>query len=274
MLPPTTLDSFGHLQGANDMAEEVLKVTRHPNYAVLTLNRPEKRNALNQPMIEALNNALVKFESDREIRALLLRGEGASFCAGIDLKEVAEASGSHNPTSLETVFGRLERFPVPTIAAVQGAALAGGLELALHCDLRIASENAKLGMTLGRVGLMVPYDFTRKLIEVCGSANTAWILYTADLLDAERSRHMNIVHEVVADAKLGEAATALAERIADNAPLSLRAMKATVRRCMTETFDAWHDDLLQMARAVRDSSDAREGVRAFLEKRKPVWKAN
>jgi len=217
------------------MAEEVLKVTRHPNYAVLTLNRPEKRNALNQPVIEALNNALVKFESDREIRALLLRGEGASFCAGIDLKEVAEASGSHNPTSLETVFGRLERFPVPTIAAIQGAALAGGLELALHCDLRIASENAKLGMTLGRVGLMVPYDFTRKLIEVCGSANTAWILYTADLLDAERSRHMNIVHEVVADAKLGEAATALAERIADNAPLSLRAMKATVRPAMTDT---------------------------------------
>lgn len=118
------------------MAEEVLKVTRHPNYAVLTLNRPEKRNALNQPLIEALNQALAQFENDREIRALLLRGEGASFCAGIDLKEVDETSGVHNPTSLESVFGRLERFPVPTIAAVQGAALAGGLELALHCDLR------------------------------------------------------------------------------------------------------------------------------------------
>jgi enoyl-CoA hydratase/carnithine racemase len=269
-----SLDLSHRQQGANDMAEEVLKITRHPNHAVLTLNRPEKRNALNQPMIEALNNALVKFESDREIRALLIRGEGASFCAGIDLKEVAEATGPHNPTSLESVFGRLERFPVPTIAAIQGAALAGGLELALHCDLRIASENAKLGMTLGRVGLMVPYDFTRKLIEVCGSANTAWILYTADVLDAERSRHMNMVHEVVADAKLGDAATRLAERIADNAPLSLRAMKATVRRCMSETFNAWHDDLLQMARSVRDSKDAREGVVAFLEKRKPVWKAN
>jgi enoyl-CoA hydratase/carnithine racemase len=267
------LATIRHQQGANDMAEEVLKVTRHPNYAVLTLNRPEKRNALNQPLIDALDQALRKFEGDREVRALLLRGEGASFCAGIDLKEVDETSGVHNPTSLESVFGRLERFPVPTIAAVQGAALAGGLELALHCDLRIASENAKLGMTLGRVGLMVPYDFTRKLIEVCGSANTAWILYTADLLDAERGRHMNIVHDVVADAKLGEATTALAEKIAANAPLSLRAMKATVRRCMSETFDAWHDDMLQMARSVRESSDAKEGVRAFLEKRKPVWKA-
>jgi enoyl-CoA hydratase/carnithine racemase len=269
----TKSDLFDRPRGATDMAEEVLKITRQTNYAVLTLNRPEKRNALNQPLIDALDQALRKFENDREIRALLLRGEGASFCAGIDLKEVDETSGVHNPTSLESVFGRLERFPVPTIAAVQGAALAGGLELALHCDLRIASENAKLGMTLGRVGLMVPYDFTRKLIEVCGSANTAWILYTADLLDAERGRHMNIVHDVVPDAKLAEATTALAEKIAANAPLSLRAMKATVRRCMSETFDAWHDDMLQMARSVRESSDAKEGVRAFLEKRKPVWKA-
>jgi enoyl-CoA hydratase/carnithine racemase len=255
------------------MAEQVLKVTRHANYAVLTLNRPEKRNALNQPLIEALNQALAQFENDKEVRALLLRGEGASFCAGIDLREVDEAAGGHNPTSLEYVFGRLERFPVPTIAAVHGAALAGGLELALHCDLRVASANAKLGMTLGRVGLMVPYDFTRKLIEICGSANTAWILYTAELIDAERGRHMAMVHEVVADAKLAEVTTALAEKIADNAPLSLRAMKATVRRCMTDTFDAWHDDLLRLAREVRESKDAKEGVRAFLEKRKPSWQA-
>ncbi len=255
------------------MADEVLKITRHQNYATLTLNRPEKRNALNQPLIDAINSALAQFENDKTIRALLLRGEGGSFCAGIDLKEVDEAEAGHNPNSLEHVFGRLERFPVPTIAAVQGAALAGGLELALHCDLRIAADNARLGMTLGKVGLMVPYDFTRKLIEVCGAANTAWILYTADLIDAERGRHMNMVHDVVPAAKLDEITGALAEKVAGNAPLSLRAMKATVRRCMSESFNAWHDDMLQMATAVRRSGDAKEGVRAFLEKRKPVWKA-
>src|SRR5580698_201815 len=101
------------------MAEEVLKVTRHGNYAVLTLNRPEKRNALNQPMIEALDQALRKFEGDREVRALLLRGEGGSFCAGIDLKEVDEISGMHNPTSVESVCARLDRIPVTTIAGAQ-----------------------------------------------------------------------------------------------------------------------------------------------------------
>jgi enoyl-CoA hydratase/carnithine racemase len=256
------------------MADNILKVSRHTNYAVLTLNRPEKRNALNQPMIEALNSALAALESEREIRAILIRGEGAAFCAGVDLKEVDESGSSgHNTTSLESVFGRLEKFPVPTIAAVHGSALAGGLELALHCDLRIATDSARLGMTLGRVGLMVPYDFTRKLIEVCGAANTAWILYTADLIDGERGRAMGLVHEIVPAVKLESHAAALAERVAANAPLSLRAMKATVRRCMTETFDAWHDDLSRMARDVRKSADAHEGVRAFLEKRKPVWKA-
>jgi len=130
-----------------------------------------------------------------------------------------------------------------------------------------------LGMTLGRVGLMVPYDFTRKLIEVCGAANTAWILYSADLIEAPRGREMNMVHEVVPDSKLAEVATALAEKVAGNAPLSLRAMKATVRRCMSASFDAWHEDMLKMARDVRQSEDAKEGVRAFLEKRKPVWQA-
>ena len=255
------------------MADEVLKVSRQQNYAVLTLNRPEKRNALNQPMIEALNRTLIELEGDKEIRALLVRGEGASFCAGVDLKEVDESAGGHNVASLEGTFGRLEKFPVPTIAAVQGAALAGGLELALHCDLRIASDTARLGMTLGKVGLMVPYDFTRKLIEICGAANTAMILYSADLFNAEQGLKMGLVNQVVSDASLGETASAMAVKVAGNAPLSLRAMKATVRRCMSETFDAWHDDMLRMAREVRQSADAKEGVRAFLEKRKPSWRA-
>jgi enoyl-CoA hydratase/carnithine racemase len=254
------------------MATEILRLERRQNYAVITLNRPEKRNALNQELIHSLDQALRSIEADKEIRAVVLRGEGNHFCAGIDLQEVARAESGHNPTTLEQAFGRLERLPVPTIAAIQGAALAGGLELALHCDLRIASEDARLGMTLGRIGLMVPYDFTRKLIEIMGSPNTAYILYTAEPVDGRRALVMGMVHEVVAASKLNEAASALAEKVASNAPLSLRAMKATVRRCMSETFDAYHDDLLDLARRVRQSEDAREGVRAFLEKRKPVWR--
>jgi len=255
------------------MAEQVLKVARHPNYVTLTLNRPDKRNSLNSELLEALDKALVEIESDKEVRAVILKGEGKHFCAGIDLAELDRVEGGHNPASIERVFYRLEQLPAITIAAVNGAALAGGMELALHCDLRIAADDSKWGMTLGKVGLMVPYDFVRKLIECLGAPNTGIILYTADLYDAKRMYDMGALFQVVAAAELDKSATALAEKIASNAPLSLRTMKATVRRCMSGTFDAFHEDVLRMATDVRRSKDAKEGVRAFLEKRKPNWKA-
>jgi enoyl-CoA hydratase/carnithine racemase len=255
------------------MAEEILKVERHPNYVTLTLNRPEKRNSLNQALLEAMDQALISIENDKEIRALILRGAGKSFCAGIDLAEADRLEGGHNPVSIERVFHRLEQFPVPTIAAVQGAALAGGCELALHCDLRVAAEDARIGMTVARVGLLVPYDFIRKLIEIIGAANTAQILYTAEPVTAERALQMGMVHEVVPNEKLDSAAASWAEKVSSNAPLSLRAMKKSMRRSMSAANDAWHDDILEMGRMVRSSKDAREGIRAFLEKRKPAWRA-
>src|SRR5581483_4197054 len=250
------------------MAEEVLKIERQPNYLTLTLNRPEKRNSLNAALLEAMDKALAASENDKEIRALIVRGAGKSFCAGLDLAEADRLEGGHSPVGIERVFHRLEQFPVPTIAAVQGAALAGGCELALHCDLRVAAQDARIGMTVARVGLLVPYDFIRKLIEVIGSANTAQILYTG-----ERVTQMGMVHEVVAVDKLDAAAVAWAEKVAANAPLSLRTMKKSLRRSMSAAFDAWHDDILEMGRMVRASKDAKEGIRAFLEKRKPVWRA-
>ncbi len=255
------------------MAEEILKLERQPNYVTLTLNRPEKRNSLNQALLEAMDEVLVSMENDKEIRALILRGAGKSFCAGIDLAEADRLEGGHSPVSIERVFHRLEQFPVPTIAAVQGAALAGGCELALHCDLRVAGEDARIGMTVARVGLLVPYDFIRKLIEIIGAANTAQILYTAEPVSAERALQMGMVHEVVPNEKLDSAAATWAEKISSNAPLSLRTMKKSMRRSMTASNDAWHDDILEMGRVVRSSKDAREGIRAFLEKRKPVWRA-
>jgi enoyl-CoA hydratase/carnithine racemase len=254
------------------MSEQVVTLRRHQNWAALSLNRPDKRNALNVDVLNGMDKALREIEHDKDIRAVVIRGEGRHFCAGIDLAEVEQAEGGHNPASLENVFHRIEQMPAITIAAVQGAAIAGGLELALHCDLRIAADDAKCGMTLGKVGLMVPYDFTRKLIEVVGAANTSLILFTADLFDARRVYEMGMVSQVVPATALDETVTALAEKVAGNAPLSLRAMKATVRRCMSETFDAWHTDMLDLARAVRQSKDAKEGPRAFLEKRKPAWR--
>lgn len=255
------------------MADDILKIERQPNYLTLTMNRPEKRNSLNQALLDAIDKALIASENDKEIRAVILRGAGKSFCAGLDLAEADRAEGGHSPVSIERVFHRLEQFPVPTIAAMQGAALAGGCEIALHCDLRVAAQDARIGMTVARVGLLVPYDFIRKLIEVIGSANTAQILYTGEPVNAERALQMGMVHEVVANDKLEASSVAWAEKVAANAPLSLRTMKKSMRRSMSAAYDAWHDDILDMARVVRTSKDAKEGIRAFLEKRKPVWRA-
>lgn len=255
------------------MASELFKVERLHNYAILTLNRPEKRNSMNQPMLAAINEALASIEDDKEMRAVILRGNGKAFCSGIDLAEAANTEGGHNPVNLEHMFHRLENMPVPVIAAMQGAALAGGCELALHCDIRVAADDLRMGMTVARVGLVVPYNFIRKLIEIIGSANTAQILYTAEPVKAERALAMGMIHEIVPAEKLDEAAIAWADRISANAPLSLRVMKKSIRRALSASNDAWHDDLTEMARTVRSSKDAKEGMRAFLEKRKPVWKA-
>ncbi len=253
------------------MPETVLKVERHNHFVTLTLNRAEKRNALNVALMQALDDAITSIEGDQEIRAVIVRGAGSSFCSGLDLAEADRLEGGQGAVNIERVFHRLAHLPVPTIAAVQGAALAGGCELALHCDLRIAAQDLRIGMTVARVGLLVPYDFIRKLIEIIGAANTAQILYTAEPVNAERALRMGMVHEVVPNADLDATVNSWAERISANAPLSLRVMKQSMRRALSNSNNAWHDDLLAMARVVRNSQDAKEGIRAFLEKRQPRW---
>ncbi len=256
------------------MANELVKVERANDYLTVRMNRPEKGNAINNAMLAALDAALRAAEADKGVRALLLTGEGKHFCAGIDLAEghrvdTTEVGGG---ISLETVFQRLESLAVPTVAVMRGAALAGGLELALHCDLRIAAHNVRLGMPVAKVGLIPPFDFTRKLIEVIGTPATAYLLFTSDTVDGPRALAMGLVNEVVAEAEVEAAGRALLEKISGNAPLSLRAMKATLRRCMTVAFLAEHKDLDEMEKVILKSSDAKEGARAFVEKRAPVWK--
>ena len=258
------------------MAQEMIKIQRSDAYVTIRMCRPEKGNALNHQMLEDLDSAFKSIENNPAIRAMLLVGEGRHFCAGIDLAEGHRVETSHveGAVSLESVFKRLEALPIPTVAAVQGAALAGGLELALHCDLRIAAEGARLGMPLGKVGLVPPFDFTRKLIEVIGAANTSQLVFVADPVDGRRGYEMGLVNEVVPDSQLEAAAVAIVQKIAANAPLSLRAMKASVRTSMSKAYDAEHAEVNRLIAAVLKSEDSREGARAFVEKRAPVWKGH
>jgi enoyl-CoA hydratase/carnithine racemase len=166
----------------------------------------------------------------------------------------------------------VERSKHPTIAALHGDAIAGGCELALHCDLRVAAEPARLGMPLARIGLVIPFPLGQKLVEIIGPAHTRHLLFTGQPIDARRAYEIGMVHQVVSADELSTAVQALARRIADNAPLSLAGIKASILRATSAREQIVHHDLDAAATKARTSADAQEGRRAMLEKRKPAFR--
>jgi enoyl-CoA hydratase/carnithine racemase len=256
------------------MESDVLLRQRDGQVVTLTLNRPEKRNAITLPMLAALRQALRDLAAASGVRAVVLTGAGKVFCSGLDLKEMGSTplpDGSTEPPEIEDVLHDLERCPLPTIAMMQGDAIAGGLELALHCDLRVAAETARMGMPLARIGLVVPYALTQKLLDTVGTAATKELLFTGIMLDAHSARQVGLVHRVLPDAELGQTTRALAAEIAGNAPLSIRAMKAAINEANRFRSRSPSPELAAQVAAVRRSADLQEGVRAVLEKRRPVF---
>lgn len=251
-----------------------LLFTRDGAVATITLNRPEKRNALTVPMLEAFGVAITQAAASSDVRVLVVRGAGTAFCAGLDLKEMGlskRPDGSVEYPEIEGALHELERCPMPTIAMMQGDAIAGGLELALHCDLRVAGAGARMGMPLAKIGLVVPFPLTQKLLDTVGTAKTKEMLFTGALLGAEEALAAGLVTRVVPDAGLEAATRALAADIAANAPLSLRTMKAAITEA--NAFRDPHPSaaLAAQAAATRKSEDLQEGLRAVFEKRPAVF---
>jgi enoyl-CoA hydratase/carnithine racemase len=255
------------------VAEEIL-CTIKDGIATVTMNRPEKRNAMNTAILEGLTNSFHQLETNPEVRVVVIRGAGKAFCSGLDLRELSsrQSGGGDPETGVTKVFQQIERSRHPTIAMVQGDALAGGCELALHCDLRLASEAARFGMPLARLGLVVPFPLGQKLVEIIGPAFTKQILFTGQPIDAKRAYEIGMIHQLVSASELEAATYTLARTIADNAPLSLAGMKATILRttALRETIN--YQDLAEMVNRARKSADAQEGVKAMLEKRKPAFR--
>jgi enoyl-CoA hydratase/carnithine racemase len=237
--------------------------------ATVTLNRPEKRNALNGVVLDGLRTTFDGLERDGGVRVVVIRGAGAAFCSGMDLNEMRERQAlAEDPESgVIEVLRRIEGSRHPTIAMVQGDAYAGGCELALHCDLRIVADHVRFAMPLARIGLIVPFVLGQKLVEIVGPANTREILLTGQPVTAARALQMGMVHRVVAAAELEATTSALARAIAGNAPLSLAGMKAVIRRAIAAREVIEHKDLDAQVTRARKSADAREGVKAMLEKR-------
>jgi enoyl-CoA hydratase/carnithine racemase len=256
------------------MAEPIL-VERDAHLVTITLNRPEKRNALTGSMVATLRETFGRVGGDESVRVVVLRGNGPAFCAGLDLKEMAEqraAAGEAQMGGLEEALEDLEHCPHPTIAVVQGDAIAGGCELALHCDLRVAGDSARFAMPLARIGLAVPVTLTWKLVDAIGAAKTCELLFGGEAVSAETARALGLVNRVVPDEELRDAALGVARQIAQNAPLGVRAMKAFVQRAGTLTRGLPRDDLEAMHRRIRQSHDVQEGLAAQRERRAPRFR--
>jgi enoyl-CoA hydratase/carnithine racemase len=240
----------------------------------LVLNRPDKRNALTQAMMTAILDALDAFASDDTIRVVLLTANGPAFCAGVDLADmqaVREQRGSFDYELLPDVFERLGAHRNPTVAMVHGMSVAGGCELALHCDIRIGSPSAKFVMPLAKLGIVLPCEAAERLVAIAGRTAAADMLLTGDVVDGVRAERLGLLTRLVEDGQLVTQTDGLVRLIAGQAPLSLRAMKAMLAALGSRFQPGEVERFDRLRLAVSRSEDMREGLRAFFERRAPVF---
>jgi methylglutaconyl-CoA hydratase len=242
----------------------------------VTLNRPKKRNALSQQMIDELTAALTVAGEDARCGVVLLTGAGSAFCAGLDLEHL-ESMESRTPVEhradserIAKLFRALYDCPRPTIAAVNGAAIAGGCGIATLCDFTLAVPRAKFGYTEVRIGF-IPAIVSRFLLAQVGEKQARDLLLTGRIFEAGEAKSMGLVNEVVEMEDLQPAAERLAMQLLENSPEALAATKRLLSGRARAVLDAEMEAAIQANADARLTGDFREGIRAFLEKRAPQW---
>lgn len=257
------------------MSYNTLQLAFDGSIAAITLNRPEKRNAISFELIDDLLRA---FDDVAESNAtiLILTGAGKAFCSGMDLDNLKALLGRSPEQNLQDsqtmvqLFRRLYEFPKVTIAAVNGAAIAGGTGLALLCDFTIATPEAKFGYTEVRIGF-VPAIVSTFLLRQVGEKQARDLLLTGRLFDAEEAARMGLIKEIVPGEQLMTRARELASLLLENSAASVLATKKLVTDHARAELDAQIDAAVRENAAIRTTADFREGISSFLEKRKPVW---
>ncbi|MDQ0884283.1 enoyl-CoA hydratase [Peribacillus sp. V2I11] len=250
--------------------------TEEKGIALVTLNRPDAANALSTELLHCLAEGLDELKRDSNLRTVIITGAGEkAFCAGADLKERA---GMNDDKVKETVkligdtITAVENLPVPVIAAINGSAFGGGLELALACDIRIASETAKVGLTETSLGIIPGAGGTQRLPRIVGMPIAKELIYTARKLDAKTAHALKIISHVYSPQLLLEEAKKLAGEIAVNAPLALRAAKAAINHGAETNLKTGLQIEKDCYQTTLKTRDRLEGLSAFKEKRKPVFK--
>jgi enoyl-CoA hydratase/carnithine racemase len=247
--------------------------------ARLTLNRPDSRNALDHQLLDGLAEAMPTLDRGIEVRCVLITGAGKAFSAGYDIAGIPAESFERDAEALvahpfHAALEAIASHPWPVIAAINGHALGGGLELTLTCDLRVCARGARLGMPPAKLGLIYGHTGLQRFIDAIGVPRTKELFLTGRNLDAERAEEIGLVHEVVDDGQLEDRALEWAAEVAANAPISMRGNKHAIDTL--NSFDRLtgeqERELIELRRSCFASDDFREGIAAFAEKRKPVWK--
>lgn len=265
-----------------------LKAELRDGVAILTMNRPERRNALSGDMLTAMGRVLAECETDPDVAVIVLTGAGGAFCAGGDVKGMASGTGGGSTAragadidsrihaqriSQRSTAGKLYRMPKPTIASLPGAAAGAGLSLALSCDLRIAAENAVLTTAFAKVGFSGDYGGTYFLTQLVGSAKARELYYLSDRVDAKEALRLGLVNWVVPANALEEETMKLAQRLARGPRVAYRYMKENLNRAVA---GGEAEDCLDLEAThhvhTGQTEDHREAAKAFVEKREPEFR--
>lgn len=254
---------------------EYITLDRDGQIGILKINRPKAFNALNSDVLEELNKAVDEIAADEDVQVLIVSGEGKAFVAGADItqmKDLNSETGRRFGNLGQNVFRKIEKLEKPTIAAVNGFALGGGCELAMCCDIRIASEKAKFGQPEVGLGIIPGFSGTQRLSRLVGIAKAKELILTADTINARESEQIGLVNKTVSAEELMEEAKKMANKILKNAPLAVKYANMAIKKGAEtdiETGIGIEADLFGMCFATKDQ---KEGMTAFVEKRKPEFK--
>lgn len=247
------------------------------NVAVISLENPKKKNAISFEMMDEIHDVLDKLEDRPDIRAVIIWGNEELFCAGMDVTrkrtadEYTPQAAVVVPNALHKLYDRIEKFPKAVIAAVAGYALGGGLELALSCDIRIFSKNAKVGLPEVRLGTIPCGGGTQRLARIIGTGRAKEYIFTCERMDAEEAYRVGLANRLSEEGHLLEDALALAEKIAGVAPLGVSAAKKAVNEGIEVDIRTGMEMETTIFSTLKCTDDYKEGMSAFAEKRKPVF---
>jgi enoyl-CoA hydratase len=257
------------------MGYEILQIEINDGIAVVTINRPQAMNALNMRFFQEMDDVIGKLSNNKEVKVMIITGSGKAFVAGADIAEMVNKNpkeGSAFSRIGQHTFRSLEKMEIPVIAAINGFALGGGLELAMGCDFRIASSKAKFGQPEVSLGLIPGYAATQRLSRLVGLGDALFLLMSAEMISADEALRIGLVQKVVEPEMLMEEVMKIAGTIASKGPGAVKKVKSVTREGLLTDFEIGCElEAEQFGSLFGKGSEGEEGMKAFLEKRKPEW---